>query len=301
MAVDEARDRTTTCRSTRRRVQGAVSTWGAARTTGLFGAVLTRSWPKRSGAVYGGMANVEQVKEICRAWDDAERREPPLSQVGDFRIIRDVIGLSGGVVCVCVEHVPTATPHITLSTDSALRVGSSAWLGRYAPDEQAIACGATLLWCRSRSTTATPPRRQRASERRIERVPGPMRPRPAGQPDPTVVSQTLHHSHVHVTRHAGVAWAVRHRTPPLAVRPSVQRHPLWGESDRGSGRMWASPRTSRHWTSDRPSRVRPVRGGQGWRGYSRSWARGPSVPRYFGRIRRRIARTGGQSGRRVVG
>ena len=38
--------------------------------------------------LFPALANVEQVKEICRAWDDAERRVTPLSQVGDFRIIR---------------------------------------------------------------------------------------------------------------------------------------------------------------------------------------------------------------------
>ena len=44
------------------------------------------------------MVKVEQVKEICHDWDEAQTRTPPLSQVADYRIIRE-IGRGGmGVV-----------------------------------------------------------------------------------------------------------------------------------------------------------------------------------------------------------
>src|SRR4051794_37512474 len=40
--------------------------------------------------LFPAMAKVEQVKEICHDRDEAETRTPPPSQVGDYRIIREI-------------------------------------------------------------------------------------------------------------------------------------------------------------------------------------------------------------------
>jgi WD40 repeat protein len=48
--------------------------------------------------LFPAMVKVEQVKEICQDWDDAHKRTPPLSQVGDYRIIREIGHGGMGVV-----------------------------------------------------------------------------------------------------------------------------------------------------------------------------------------------------------
>src|SRR5262245_30479757 len=40
--------------------------------------------------LFPALVQVEQVKAICHGWDEAETRTPPLSQVGDYRIIREI-------------------------------------------------------------------------------------------------------------------------------------------------------------------------------------------------------------------
>jgi len=49
-------------------------------------------------ALFPAMVQVEQVGEICHDWDEAETRAPPLSQVGDYRIIREIGHGGMGVV-----------------------------------------------------------------------------------------------------------------------------------------------------------------------------------------------------------
>ena len=49
-------------------------------------------------ALFPAMVQVEQVGEICHDWDEAETRTPPLSQVGDYRIIREIGHGGMGVV-----------------------------------------------------------------------------------------------------------------------------------------------------------------------------------------------------------
>src|SRR6516162_401517 len=49
-------------------------------------------------ALFPAMVQVEQVGEICHDWDEAETRTPPLSQVGDYRIVREVGHGGMGVV-----------------------------------------------------------------------------------------------------------------------------------------------------------------------------------------------------------
>ena len=48
--------------------------------------------------LFPAMVKVEQVKEICHDWDEAETRTQPLSQVGDYRIIREIGHGGMGVV-----------------------------------------------------------------------------------------------------------------------------------------------------------------------------------------------------------
>src|SRR6516165_8445565 len=49
-------------------------------------------------ALFPAMVQVERVGEICHDWDEAETRTPPLSQVGDYRIIREIGHGGMGVV-----------------------------------------------------------------------------------------------------------------------------------------------------------------------------------------------------------
>src|SRR5262245_20759557 len=49
-------------------------------------------------ALFPAMVQVEQVGEICHAREQAETRTPPLSQVGDYRIIREIGHGGKGVV-----------------------------------------------------------------------------------------------------------------------------------------------------------------------------------------------------------
>jgi WD40 repeat protein/tetratricopeptide (TPR) repeat protein len=48
--------------------------------------------------LFPALVKVERVKEICHDWDEAEKRHPPLSQVGDYRIIREIGHGGMGVV-----------------------------------------------------------------------------------------------------------------------------------------------------------------------------------------------------------
>ena len=48
--------------------------------------------------LFPAMVKVEQVKEICHDWEEAETRTAPLSQVGDYRIIREIGHGGMGVV-----------------------------------------------------------------------------------------------------------------------------------------------------------------------------------------------------------
>jgi WD40 repeat protein len=48
--------------------------------------------------LFPAMVKVEQVKEICHDWDEAQTRTLPLSQVGDYRVIREIGHGGMGVV-----------------------------------------------------------------------------------------------------------------------------------------------------------------------------------------------------------
>ena len=49
-------------------------------------------------ALFPAMVQVERVGEICHDWDEAETMTPPLSQMGDYRIIREIGHGGMGVV-----------------------------------------------------------------------------------------------------------------------------------------------------------------------------------------------------------
>src|SRR5262245_28592873 len=49
-------------------------------------------------ALFPAMVQVEQVGEICHDWDEAETRAPPVSQMGDYRILRKIGHGGMGVV-----------------------------------------------------------------------------------------------------------------------------------------------------------------------------------------------------------
>ena len=99
MTIDDSRT-VRPARSARRRVRRPPPTRGAAVAEGLY-RTATRSWPRRSASCSRRWSRSSTSKEICHDRDEPERARtasPPPSQVGDYRIVREIGHGGMGVV-----------------------------------------------------------------------------------------------------------------------------------------------------------------------------------------------------------